>query len=257
MNAVVLAGGGRDEVSAQAAGAANKAFVPIAGRALVERTLASLRAVPGIGRIVVVAPRAAHTNPALALANERRVDGKRISDSLRAGLAGAPPDELVLVAASDLPILTRASIEEFIALAVARDADLSYACLERTAHLALFPDSPHTWVRLREGTFCGGGVVALRPRIMPSLELILERLGAARKNPLALASIFGLATLARYVVGELTIPAAEKRASEILGAPVAAAVCTHAEIAFNVDRASDVALAERYVAEFAARKGGF
>jgi molybdopterin-guanine dinucleotide biosynthesis protein A len=255
MNAVVLAGGARDEVSAKTAGAANKAFVPVAGRPLVERTLASLRDVPAIGRIIVVAPRIAHASAALALADEKRSDGKRISDSLRAGLAGAPPDELLLVAASDLPLLTRASIEEFIALALARDADLSYACLGQETHNARFPDAPHTWAHLREGRFCGGGLVALRPRIMPKLELFLERLGAARKNPFALASIFGLGTLAQYALAELTIPAAEKRASELLGAPVAAAVCTHAEIAFNVDRASDVALAERYVAELARERG--
>jgi molybdopterin-guanine dinucleotide biosynthesis protein A len=257
MNALVLAGGARDEVSAKIAGAANKAFVPIGGRTLVERTLAALRGVPAIGRIIVVAPRVSHGEAALALADERRSDGKRISDSLRAGLVGAPPDELLLVAASDLPLLTRASIEEFIALALARDADLTYACLGEEAHIARFPEAPHTWARLREGRFCGGGLIALRPRIMPSLELFLERLGAARKNPLALASIFGLGTLARYVVAELTIPAAEKRASELLGAPVAAAVCTHAEIAFNVDRGTDVALAEKYVAELADHEGVF
>jgi molybdopterin-guanine dinucleotide biosynthesis protein A len=252
MNAVVLAGGARDEVSAITAGAANKAFVPIAGRTLVERTLASLRDVPAIGRIVVVAPRTTHGEPALALADERRVDGKRIGESLLSGLAGAPPDELVLVAASDLPLLTRAALEEFIALAQSRDADLSYACLGQAAHLARFPGAPHTWARMREGRFCGGGVVALRPRILPNLERFLERLGAARKNPPALASIFGWDVLARYALGRLTIPAAESRASELLGGPVAAVVCTHAEIAFNVDRASDVVLAEKYVREVGA-----
>lgn len=247
MNAIVLAGGAHDEVSARTAGAANKAFVPIGGRTLVERTLAALRDVPAIGRIVVVAPRLTHGDPALALADERREDGKRISDSLRFGLAGMPPDELVLVAASDLPLLTRASLEEFIALAQSRDADLCYACLGRAAHVARFPEAPHTWARMREGQFCGGGVVALRPRIMQSLELVIERLGAARKNPMALASIFGSGTLAKYALGQLSISAAEKRASELLAARVAAIVCTHAEIAFNVDRASDVALAEKYV----------
>jgi GTP:adenosylcobinamide-phosphate guanylyltransferase len=251
LNAIVLAGGARDEVSAKTAGAANKAFVPIAGRTLVERTLAALRDAPSIGRIIVVAPRVTHGDPALALADERREDGKRISDSLRFGLAGAPPDELVLVAASDLPILTRAALEEFIALALARDADLTYACLGKAAHVARFPDAPHTWAKLREGSYCGGGVVALRPRIMPKLEFLIERLGAARKNPMALASIFGSGTLAKYALGQLSIPAAEKRAGELLGAPVAAAVCTHPEIAFNVDRASDVALAEKYAAETA------
>jgi hypothetical protein len=71
----------------------------------------------------------------------------------------------------------------------------------------------------------------------------LERLGAARKNPLALTTIFGWDILARYAVGRLTVAQAEQRASALLCAPARAAISTHAEIAVNVDRASDVPLA--------------
>jgi molybdopterin-guanine dinucleotide biosynthesis protein A len=248
-DAVVLAGGRPDAVSKNFPAAPNKAFVPIEGVTLVARTIAALRSSSRIGRIVAVAPLLATSAVALSKADEIRLDGPTMSASLRSGLAGFPPDDLVLVSASDLPILTRAAVEDFLARAEAAEADVVYACVERRIHEARFPGVPHTWARLGEGTFCGGGCVALRPRALPALDRFLGRLGKARKNPLRLASIFGYDILLRYATRRLTIAEAEHRASELLGLRVAAAACRYPEIAINVDRASDVELAQNLVRE--------
>jgi molybdopterin-guanine dinucleotide biosynthesis protein A len=248
VTAVVLAGGPHDEIAALAPGAPNKAFVPIAGKTLVARTLAALRSAPSVGTIIVVAPVAMHASPELAEADESRPDGPTMVESLRSGLRDAPGAELVLVCASDLPVLSAAAVEEFLRLAFASDADLVYACVERRTHLARYPGVPHTWARFYGGTYCGAGCVALRPRVLPALDGLLGRLGAVRKNPLRLASIFGARVLVRYALGLLTIARAERRASELLGWRAAAATCSHPEIAVNVDTKSDVAIAEGLVA---------
>ncbi len=248
IDAVVLAGGARDAVAALTPGAPNKAFVTVGGKTLVERTLVALRATPAVRRIVVVTPAAASGRRELALADELRSDGATMAQSLRSGLEARDPNELVLVCASDLPILSRPAVEEFLTLARRSDSDLVYACVERAVHVARYPGVPHTWARLSDGTYCGGGIVALRPRVLPTLGGLLGRLGAARKNPLRLAAIFGPAILARYALGRLRIADAERRATQLLGARASAAICTHPEIAVNVDRPSDVAVAERLVA---------
>ncbi len=247
MDAVVLAGGPCDEVARLQPGAPNKAFVAIAGITLAGRVLAALRSSTSIRRIAVVAPPSAHSHPDLAAADELRPDGVRIGDSLRSGLAGFPPDEAVLVVASDLPVLTGESVDDFVRGVGERDADAIYGCVEKSAHLAAFPEIPHTWARMRDGTFCGGGIVALRPRVLPQLERFIERLGAARKDPLKLASIFGWDFLVRFAIGRLSIAQAEARATRILDAPVRALVSAYPETAVNVDRAGDVALARALV----------
>jgi molybdopterin-guanine dinucleotide biosynthesis protein A len=247
MTAVVLAGGPRDELAALTPGAPNKAFVEIAGVTLVERTLRALRAAPSIGRIIAVAPPQTHAWPALAIADEHRADGKRIRDSLRSGLAGLPRDEHVLVSTSDLPVLTVESIEDYIARARAANADLTYGCLERRVHMAKYPQVPHTWAPLREGTYCGTGFITIRPRLFPSLERFIERLGQARKNPLNLAGLFGFRVLLRFALRRLSVAQAEARASYVLGAPVRAVISNYPEIGVNVDRVSDVSLAEELV----------
>jgi GTP:adenosylcobinamide-phosphate guanylyltransferase len=247
MNAVVLAGGPLDEIAALEPGAPNKAFVRIDGVTLVERTLRALRSSRQIDRIIVVAPQSAHAHPSLALSDERRVDGAHIRDSLRSGLRDFPPDRIVLVATSDLPILSPEAVDDFAREALVLDADVAYGCIERSVHLASYPDVPHTWARLREGTYCGAGLVALKPRALPALERFIERLGAARKNPLQLASIFGWDMVARFALRRLSIESAERRASQILGVAARAIVTPYAEAGVNVDRVSDVALAEKLV----------
>lgn len=247
LTAVVLAGGPADAVAAVQPGVPNKAFVEIAGTPLVERVLAALGRAERVGRILVVAPARSHADPALSAADELRPDGVRITDSLRSGLAGLPSAASVLVVASDLPVLTPAAVDDFAVRVSELEADVVYGCVERSTHLARFPNVPHTWARMREGTFCGAGLAALRPRALPLLERFIERLGAARKHPIRLASLFGWDVLARYAVGRLRIADAERRASDILGAPVRALVSPFPETAVNVDRAGDVALAERLV----------
>ena len=245
MTAVVLAGGPHDELAARTPGAPNKAFVDICGMTLVERTLRALRASPSVGRIIVVAPASTHALAALALADECRPDGERIRDSLRSGLRDLPPDEDVLISTSDLPVLTAASIDDYVARAREKDADLTYGCLERRVHMEKYPQVPHTWAPLRDGTYCGTGFITIRPRVFPSLERFIEQLGRARKNPLHLARLFGVRVLLRFAVRRLSIAQAEARASYVIGARVRAVVSPYPEIGVNVDRVSDIALAEQ------------
>ncbi len=246
MDAIVLAGGPHDELAAHTPGAPNKAFVEINGATLVERTLRALRDSAGVGRIVVVAPPSVHQSAALALADDVRADGVRIRDSLRSGLAGSDPDADLLISASDLPVLTPRAVDDYIARAEAANADLTYGCLEKATHLAAFPEAPHTWAHLRDGDYCGTGFITMKPRVWPALERVIERLGEARKNPLKLASLFGWRILWRYALKRLTVAQAEARASYVIGAPVRAVVSPYAEIGINVDRLSDIALAETF-----------
>ncbi len=245
MDALVLAGGPFDDLAAHTQGAPNKAFVEITGVTLVERTLRALRNASTIERIIVVAPTATHGHSALAHADEFRPDGVRIRDSLRNGLAGLDSNTDLLVSASDLPILTPEAIDDFVSRARVADADLTYGCVEKHTHLAKYPDAPHTWARLRDGTYCGTGFITLRPRVWPALEIVIERLGEARKNPLKLASLFGWRVLWRFALRRLSIAQAEARASHVIGAKVRAIVSPYAEIGINVDRVSDIAVAEK------------
>ena len=184
--AVVLAGGPVDALAKRQPGAPNKAFVEIGGMALVARVLTALRAAPAIGRIVAVAPPALRDHPGLALADELRPDGPRITESLRNGLAGFPAATTPSSSSRRTSRSSRvAAVEDFVARARCLDADVIYGCVEKQIHLARFPQVPHTWARLRDGTFCGGGIVALKPRALPLLERFHRTLGCGAQASLA------------------------------------------------------------------------
>jgi GTP:adenosylcobinamide-phosphate guanylyltransferase len=247
MNAVVLAGGPLDDVARLQPGAPNKAFVDICGTTLVGRVVAALRGCAAISRIVVVTPESEWGNPQLRDADDFRLDGVHISESLRNGIADFPKADSLLIVASDMPVLTPAIAGDFVARVEAIDADVIYGCVEKGAHLARFPSVPHTWARMHDGTYCGGGMFALKPQAMPLLERFIEDLGDARKSPLRLASLFGWDMLARFALGRLSVAQAEARATKILGARVRALISPYPETAVNVDRVSDVALARELV----------
>jgi hypothetical protein len=213
---------------------------------MVARVLRVLRDVPEIERIVVVAPQAALDDPALALADERRTAGDKIVASVERGLAERDPDAMMLMVTSDAPLLSVQSLREYVRALSASDADLIYGIAERRAHERAYPGVPHTWARMREGIYCGSAVFGIRPRVLAALCRFLDDLAAARKSPLRLARAFGWDVVLRFAFGGLSIRTAEERASTILGHPVRAIV-VEPDLAFNVDRKTDLVLAEKYL----------
>jgi len=249
MNALVLAGGKRDGVCDGTA-AVNKAFVPIAGVPMVTRVLHTVRAVPAIEQITVVAPTTALDDSALEPADVRRSSGERIIDSVQRGLSESEPDAMTLVVTSDAPLISAEHLQRFAEKLESIEADLVYGIAEKKAHEQRYPGVPHTWARMRDGIFCGGAVFGMKPRVLPQLARFLDELAASRKSPLRLARAFGWDVVLRFALGVLSIDAAERRASKLLGNPVRAIV-VEPDLAFNVDRKSDLELAERYAFEVA------
>jgi len=248
MRAVVLAGGPRDdEVARLQPGVPSKAFVRIAGLTLLERVLRGLREARTIDGIRVVVPSDAFGDPALA-GVEVRPSGERMVDSLRNALDGFDPDTALLATASDVALLSGDVIDSFVRDAAALDADLVYAMVRKETHLARYPELPHTWAPLREGTFCGGGFVLLKPRVLPKLFEAVETFGAARKSPLKLASLLGWGTIWRFALRRLSVRYVERRVRALTGIDARGLECRHAEAAVNVDRASDVEAVERLIA---------
>lgn len=225
--------------------ATNKAFVSVGGVPMVARVLQSLRAVPQVAQITVVAPLSALDDPSLTLADVRRTSGDRIVESVERGLAGTNGDEMMLLVTSDAPLMTPPSLTAFIDALAATDADLVYGIAERKAHERRYPGVPHTWARMRDGVYCGSAVFGMRPRVLPALTRFLDELAAARKSPLKLARSFGWDVVVRFGLGMLPVAVAQARASAILGHPVRAIV-VEPDLAFNVDRKSDLVLAERF-----------
>ena len=231
LDAVVLAGGGPDPGLDPRA--PSKALVSIAGRPMVEYVLAALRGVGRIGRIALVGPKS--LPPEIAsradLVVEERGD---LLENLLAAVEALHPEDGVLAVASDLPLLTAASVEGFLD-ATGEEADFYYAIVPYEAVQMRYPGVHKTHVRVAEGTFCGGSVFLLDPAVIPRLRSLIRQAIAARKSPLALARLFGWRNILKFLLRRISIRDLEAFLEETSGVKGRAVITPYPEVAIDVD----------------------
>jgi GTP:adenosylcobinamide-phosphate guanylyltransferase len=250
-NAVVLGGGDPGDTFAAAHGVKVKALIPVAGQPMALHVLRALRDSGRVERVAYVGP----TTPELdALLDLRVTDTGQLLSNLEAGVAalaehiqGEQPR--VLVVTADIPMLTGAQLREV--LDSAPDAGLVYPIVRRAACEAAYPGVKRTYVRLMDGTFTGGNIFMLDPRLIGQFLPKLREVLGARKAPLRLAALIGPGVLLRLVTGRLSLRELAVRVSSILGVPARALITDHAAIGTDVDKAADLTLAEAALTEVA------
>jgi GTP:adenosylcobinamide-phosphate guanylyltransferase len=251
--AALLAGGGADDKVAAAAGAPCKALAEVAGRPLIAWVLDALNAAEKVSEIVVAQ---GPTEPLRGrLGDEIRVvtaRGPDFLDTLMAAAEALGDAERMLLATADLPLLTPQALDELLGACLQSQAEVSYAIVAAEEVRRELPGRGKTVARLREGQFVSGNLVCASRRFLLEHKPVITRIFAARKNPLAMLRMFGWRFVLRLLRGSLSIADLERRASEMLGTTLEAVRCQHTELAFDVDKPKDLALAE----ELMARRGG-
>jgi GTP:adenosylcobinamide-phosphate guanylyltransferase len=253
---VVALAGGSLERDFREAGykVANKAYLPIGGQLILERVLRAFRGSARIGHIRVVTPpdafATAFAGREKLLCDDVVAPGEGLIDSLLAGCAGLAPQQMVIVSATDLALLTPTVVDSFAAVggAIEGEFDIGYGFVSRDAHMARYPQVRHTWVRLKEGVFCGGGVSIMRAGAVAQVADLLRRVAALRKAPLRIAMLFSPLTLLRMLFADVSVAELEQRADELSGLRCRGVRCDEPELAVNVDRLSDLRTVERIIA---------
>lgn len=251
VDAVVLAGGEDRGEIAQETGVSHRPLLEVGGRPMIQRVLAALRGAVAVQRVVLVAPGAVQAVVGEEAVDERVDAGESFVDNIERGIAATSPAvDFVLVITGDLPLLTPAAVNDLIQQSLASRQDVAYPIIPKDSCERAFPGAKRTYVKVREGVFTGGnGVVAARDFFELRRELI-RRLFESRKNPIKLASMFGLGFVLGLLTGRLSIPQLEARAGEIIGGRVAAIISTHPELGFDVDKLDDLNLARRAAETF-------
>ncbi|MCL6613439.1 MAG: nucleotidyltransferase family protein [Firmicutes bacterium] len=243
MNAIVLAGGkaegmrGRDGY---------RAGLVVGGRSLLEQALRALAGLPDLGRVVLVGPEELVPEEYRLTIAEVLRPGDDLFTNLKRGLAVLPVDEPVLVLSSDLPLLTRAALLDFVRQCGKREAEVYYPIIRREIYEEAYPGSRRTYVRVRDGTFTGGNVALLTPAAFLRHEKLFARAIAHRKHPLRLAPLLGLGLLPRLFLRSLTVAEIEARVAARLGLRAAAIESRFSEMGFDVDTEADLEWIEFY-----------
>jgi len=232
IDVVVLAGGSAEAGAGSAV--PNKGFLEVGGRPLVAHVVGALQRARGIGRIAVVGP----PEPLQRLFPSGIAiipDAGTIMDNVVRTVQALRPTGPMLVAASDIPLLTAEAVEEFLAACSRQPADFHYAVVPKDAMDRQFPAAEKTYVTLSDGTFCGGSLMQFNPAVIDRVRPFVERMILARKKPWLMAQLFGWATVMRMIAHQLSIAELVARATEVTGISAQPVILARPELALDVD----------------------
>ncbi|MGN6123193.1 MAG: nucleotidyltransferase family protein [Sphingomonas oligoaromativorans] len=244
LTALLLAGR-RPGVDALAAarGQTLKALIPVAGTPMVARVVSTLL-VSEVGPIRVmtqdVEPIAAvlPADPRIGFLRSGAGIARSIAAALKSGEAPFP----LFVTTADHALLRPETIAEF--LRGAEGADVAVGVVERAVVQSRFPQSKRTWLRFRGGDWTGANLFYFASAsALPVIETWAS-VEQDRKKGWKLIARFGPMLLLRALTRTITLHDAVAKAGRRMGANVRMVGLGDPLAAVDVDKVSDLELAE-------------
>lgn len=252
LDAIILAGAtvGEDDPLLQGTGVARKALLPILGKPMVVYVEEALRASGCVDRIVCVGlgpeDEVSFSGAVVRLAAQGDIVANTLAglDWLRATGSISP---YVLIASSDIPLLTGPVVARFADTCVKRGGDLFYSVVEKSILEAAFPGSGRSYAHLRDGYWDGGDLFMVRSDLSMQKVQMMRDLIAQRKDALKMARVLGPRFLLAIVLRRLTLADAERRVSQILGIEGRVVASPDWELAMDVDKPHQLEMVIRYM----------
>lgn len=244
IDCVILAGG-LNEVLAEPEEIRNKALIKVGEREMIRYVLDIYRQVSEIGRIAVVGPVGDFAFLPDIYAVELVPERESIIQNISAANSHLQTKNPLLISTADIPLLTAGAVLDFLDKCRPFDCDFYYPIVTKESSEQKFPGVKRTYVDLQEGTFSGGNIFLVNPEKIADAVPVVSRFIEYRKKPLKMVTVLGAGLVWRAVTGKLSIADAEKRFSELLNVKPRAIITDYAEIAFDVDKESDLALAQQ------------
>ncbi len=238
INCLILAGGGESVLTASEK-VSNKALIKIEGSEMITNVIEALSPVVRRRQMVVVGP----TAELRSIKERMKVmvipDNGSIIDNIAAGVKFFGNGRPILVSSSDIPLISRDAVTDFLDRCDPYDLDLYCPIVSKDDIERMFPGARRTYVKMKEGTFTGGNIFLVNPLKMDIFADIGSRVLEARKNPLRIASLFGMTTIFRVMRGVLSLRQAVDvlERYDIRAKPI---VSRYPEIGFDVDKIEDL-----------------
>jgi molybdopterin-guanine dinucleotide biosynthesis protein A len=254
-NVLLLAGGSVSPELAAASGAKKRCLITLGGKTLLERMLESIQPTISSPRVVVNLGADDTGKEFLSPLGDKYsyyCSGGNLLEAMNEGIGifkaeqgdGAFEEQLLLVNV-DVPLISASQLGDLIDDALALGADAVWPIVEKGIVQSQFPDTKRTYIRTKQGTFTGGNIFMLRPRIIRDNQAMIDKAYQARKNPLALASLFSTSVLMRVLSGTISIPDLEVEFSQRFKANLRLLPFRHPAVAVDLDKLSDYEMMKR------------
>ncbi|HYF93104.1 MAG TPA: NTP transferase domain-containing protein [Symbiobacteriaceae bacterium] len=244
VNVILLAGAANTGPLKDVSPATNEALIDIGGKPMVQYVIDGLRQSKEVKRIVIVAP-PGELEPHVTGENLEFVpSGGHIIENILNAYRVLPKDEQLLIATSDIPLITGEIIDGLIALCREKPADLYYPIVEKSVGEKKYPYVKRTYVNLKEGVFTGGNLFLVNPALVESTAPKARAFLDYRKKPMKMVTLLGFSFLLRYLLfHNLTLAELEQKVSTMWGLRGAVIICPWPEVGIDVDKPSDLQLA--------------
>ncbi|HMT43864.1 MAG TPA: nucleotidyltransferase family protein [Chakrabartia sp.] len=241
-SAIILAGRRTDRLEplAQAHRVSDKCLVPVGGLPLIEHVAGTLSTSPWIDRIVVSVnePNLLKDLPRCrALIASGRMLALRSKGNLADSVldAAAHLDTPILITTADNVLLTHQAIAEMAQRAAASGADAAIVFARKADILAAHPEGQRRFYEFRDGGYSNCNCYWLSNKEALKAADVFRSGGQFAKNPLRIASAFGLFNLVRFRLGIGTLAEAMQRISKRLGLWISPIVMDDGSLAIDVD----------------------
>ncbi|WP_223421254.1 NTP transferase domain-containing protein [Tateyamaria pelophila] len=253
-SALVLAGSrGPDCTVAALGGVSHKALLPIAGKPMIERVIATLSAVKSIDKVVVVieTPEVLsdlHSLNVLMDSGYLQTLTAKPSPAQSAlhgfeALGGGQSGPVVITTADNC-LLTPEILEYFLS-SLPVGSDVTAAMAKTDMVLQAYPEARRTRMRFRDGGQGGCNLFAFQSPQAGKIIRFWRQVEENRKSPLTMLRQLGVMTALRYLTNTLTLAQAVEKLGKRTDTKLAVTHMPFAEAAIDVDSPEDFYLAEK------------
>jgi len=250
LDAVILAGGTNKGKLRDYSVENYEAIIEIDHRPMVSFVVDTLRNCPLINRIAIAGPPEEMNRLFGQMENVLVAPGgKTPVESLINALDVLKSKNRILVATSDIPLITLGSVTDFIKRCSRKQADVYYPIIPKEVNDKRYPGVKRTYIKFKEGVFTGGNLFLINPKVVKRCARQAEFFVENKKSPIGLARLLGGRFLLKFFFRSLTLKEVETKMSNIFGIKGAVVISPFPEVGIDVDKPSDLILVREKLAK--------
>ncbi|HHX51815.1 MAG TPA: NTP transferase domain-containing protein [Clostridia bacterium] len=251
IDAIVLAGSSKHTLLQENCQVSNEALIPIGNKMMVEYVVEALKGSAGLGRIIIAGPVRElagfySDEPRISLVAQGPTQVATLLNGLE--MLQPAPGQRVLVATSDIPLLTTEAIDDFLEYCSSKERDLFYPIVPKEVNEKYYPGVKRTYIPLKDGVFTGGNLFLVNTSVVRRCAAKAEELVRLRKSPFGLSRQIGIVFILKFLLRLLSLREVEIKFSNLLGIKGEGVISRYPEVGIDVDKPSDLALVRRILA---------
>jgi GTP:adenosylcobinamide-phosphate guanylyltransferase len=241
MDSIVTAGGRSkpEDPLFEVTGIEKKALIPLAGRPMIAWVVDAVWKSGMVENIAIVGLQPGEVDFGDAPVCYTDAVGDMVSNVLT-GLDRLrevnPAVQKVLLASSDVPLVTPEIIEGFVEECGSLEADGYYAVIEEKTMEARFPDSKRMFVPFKGGRYAGGDVLLVDVAAVKANQQFVRGLTSSRKDYWGQARMLGLSFILRFLFRMMTVHEAAAEAAKKANLDAKVVDTQYAELGMDLDK---------------------